>query len=424
MSAPRRVLLVDDEPELLHAFARHLALDDGIDWTLELATSGEEAVRRLDADPIDVVVTDLVMPGVDGRTVLEHCIRRHPEVARILFTGRVDFVEAGSLLALAHQFLTKPCDAPTLVAVVERAAGLRELLEDAALRSLACGVTSLPPSFRSFAALTQALDDPRTGHGELAAIIDGDPALAARVLHIANTALFSGGRHPVSEVRGAVGRLGVQVVRALALDLAASTPEGGRPRGARSFSPDALRDHALRVAALARHLSPPGAIREAAGTAGLLHDVGTLLLATRTADAYERMAAATGGRTARSAPLPGTVRNDGETSPDGLDRLAAERRFFGATHAALGGYLLGLWGMPSPVVGAIAGHHDPRTAPEGPARELAAIVCLADAVASAQEERPPATAELAPALELVGATVDDLTAWRAWLDERALEPAA
>src|SRR3954470_8381798 len=114
-----RILLVDDEPFLLEAL--HMLLRrHRPEWCFRLAPGSAEAIDALAAEPADVVVSDLGMPGMDGAALLEHVSQAHPRAGRVLLSG-VGTIELESRGAIAHERLQKPCDTGTLCDAIERA---------------------------------------------------------------------------------------------------------------------------------------------------------------------------------------------------------------------------------------------------------------------------------------------------------------
>lgn len=104
----KSLLLVDDEPLIRESLARELA---GATLAVTVAASGEEAVARLGREWFDVVVSDLVMPGLDGFQVLKAAKRKDTAIAVILLTGFGDMDTAIDALRLgADDFLRKPCE--------------------------------------------------------------------------------------------------------------------------------------------------------------------------------------------------------------------------------------------------------------------------------------------------------------------------
>lgn len=108
-----KVILVDDEEEFITTLAERLRIR-GID-TLT-ATDGEEALRLLRSDPVQVAVVDVMMPGIGGLDVLKHINRNHPAVRVILLTGRGSTKEGMEGMRLgAFDYLMKPVDIEELI---------------------------------------------------------------------------------------------------------------------------------------------------------------------------------------------------------------------------------------------------------------------------------------------------------------------
>src|SRR5437867_4238963 len=115
-----RVLVVDDEQSLRKVLAATLQREG---YEVTVCGDGEEAISALERDGADVVVTDLVMPRMDGLTLLRKVVARHPDVPVIVVTahGRIDSaVEA--MKAGAFEFLAKPFDHGELKSIIAKAA--------------------------------------------------------------------------------------------------------------------------------------------------------------------------------------------------------------------------------------------------------------------------------------------------------------
>jgi DNA-binding response OmpR family regulator len=114
-----KVLLVDDEVEFATTLAERLTLRG-----IEAATvyDGEEALQRIAADPPQIVVLDMMMPGLGGLEVLRHIKGTHPEIPVILLTGRGSTKEGMSGMELgAYDFLMKPIKIEALVEKMKEA---------------------------------------------------------------------------------------------------------------------------------------------------------------------------------------------------------------------------------------------------------------------------------------------------------------
>ena len=115
----KRILIVDDEPSIRTVLRAHLKRAG---YRPMLAEDGVAAAAILEREPIDLVVSDLMMPNMDGMALLGHCRAHHPGLPVILITahGTVDSaVEA--IKQGAHDYITKPFDADELQLVIRKA---------------------------------------------------------------------------------------------------------------------------------------------------------------------------------------------------------------------------------------------------------------------------------------------------------------
>lgn len=301
------ILVVSEDGASATRAGRELA-DQGLDWEIvwtdqpETALSGERV-------PDVLVCADRI--GASGGVGLLGLLRqRHPEAMRILLMESGQELDAMNALEVTQRVLPAPLDSIDLIEAVESAYELRDMLGDPDLKRAIGRVGSLPAAPNQYLALTRLLRDPDVAASSVAAVVAQDPAVAAQVLRMTNSAYYTSGRE-ITDVKTAVTRLGSNVLRRLVL---ASEVFGG---GANPAKANAMRDRALRISRLAGQLLA-GPSAELAATAGLLAEVGLLL------------------------PLAATDEGKGATP-----------------HNVAGAYLLGLWGLPAPIVEAVAFHTTP-----------------------------------------------------------------
>ena len=336
----RRVLFVDDEPRILEGLRRMLR-SQRHDWEMAFAPGGEAALALMEASPFDVIVSDMRMPGMDGATLLWRVREVHPEVVRIVLSGHTELSAALRVVPVAHQFLAKPCDAEMLRVAIERACHLKALLSDDSIRRTVTALGDLPSVPRTYEALTQALADPDASLQLVAKIIEQDVGISAKVLQLVNSAFF-GITHSMTSIQSAVSYLGINTLKSLVLSVEifrAFKPQKELP----GFSLEKLQRHAQLTAQIAARLPVPKHLADIALVAGMLHDVGKLILAWKISSHFESMLAE-----AREAHCP---------------VHQVEERRNGFSHAEIGAYLLGLWGLPYTVVEAVALHHGPNRVP-------------------------------------------------------------
>ena len=326
------VLFVDDEPDVLEGLENRLRPWRG-EWQLMFAGSGDEALQAMRGRHVDVVVSDMRMPGMDGAALLRTVRERQPETVRIILSGQADREGVLRSLPVAHQFLSKPCDARRLHAIISRCRLLHdELFSDAVKRAIA-SVSALPALPRLYWELAEELERPQATMRRVAAIIEQDVAMTARLLQVVNSAFFAFAR-PICSVRDAVTMLGLEPVRALVLTSELFRGMAPMCKGS-GLDLERLHGHAMRVAAIAETLPDDPETRTIAMAAGMLHDIGLMVMA-----------------------LPPRER-DVAAAPPLAVHAAEAQPVFGCSHAMVGGHLLALWGLPQPLIEAVAYHHRP-----------------------------------------------------------------
>lgn len=402
----KSILFVDDEPCILEALRRMLR-PRRAEWDMSFASGGQEALALLAAKRVDVVVTDMRMPEMDGATLLEIVRQRHPGVVRIVLSGYSEKEGVMRAILVAHQFLAKPCDPGALRQAIERSCDLAGVLPDETIRRVVGAIGALPALPRTSASLAEALADPQAPFDEIGQIIEQDVGMSAKILQLVNSAFFCLSRH-VTSVRTAAQYLGLDTLKQLVLtaEIFRSFPVAG---GVAGFSLDRLQEHSHLAARIAARLPEPAPAIEEAVVATLLHDTGKLVLASRLPREFEAAL-----EMSRKEHLP---------------PYHAEERAIGTSHAEIGAYLLGLWGLPSRLVDAVSRHHSPSAAEgAGAGLDTLAITHIADGLAFELAHEAPGDelhgiSPLNPGyLEQLGVTAR-LPAWRALARQLALEAA-
>jgi len=332
----KRILFVDDEPALLDGLRGRLRCLRSR-WDMVFVESGSRAITEIEHGPFDVVITDMRMPNMDGAQLLTTIAERWPATIRIVLSGHVQEEQSGRVLTNAHQFLSKPSTAQQIENVIDRCMTLHQMLAEPRLRDVVGRVKKLPTIPAAFARLNALINDPDVCIRKIADAVSADPAVAAKVLQMVNSSFFRLGRR-ISRIDQAVNYLGLIAIRNLVLsvEVFSSWPANSCPP---DFTPDRLQSRAQQVAAAAWALTQGTPIADDALLAGLLHNIGYWVLLQ---ECSKEMARAADIAQAQSIPLP-----------------VAERELIGASHAEVGAYLLGLWGLPHAVVEAVAFQHAP-----------------------------------------------------------------
>jgi HD-like signal output (HDOD) protein/CheY-like chemotaxis protein len=386
-----RILFVDDEPRVLAGLRRMLRSRQPA-WDMRFVEGAGDALRLMEQEPVDVVVSDFRMPGFDGGQLLAEVRRRYPDTARFVLSGHTAEEDLMRVVTIAHQFLTKPCERDEIVAAIERVLALRHELGTEAWRaewSCVSALPSVPSAFRDLVEVLHGSDcDART----VADVLQRDMGLTAKVLQLVNSSFFAL-RARTTSLEAAVALLGIQTVRSLVLM--------DEVVGAFLLPPEMSGDwlallnaHALETAFLARRLAEPEA-RDDAFCGGLLHECGQLVLAI----CRPQMVAAHLGIREREA----------------RSLIAIESETFGVTHAQAGAYLLNLWGFPLEVIEATA-RHATGVSLDVPGR-LGAVDAVRLAHALVEAERislcgPPGTPGPSDVALRSAGVLDEVQAWR------------
>jgi len=335
----KTALLVDDAPEVLAMLKRTMASMKP-EWEVTFAGDATEALQALERSSFDVLVTDMVMPGMDGVELLKVAMARYPEMVRIAFSDEPARGFGIRAAGLAHQFLEKPLDPARLRTIMTRACALRESLANEQLRRVVVNLRNLPSLPSIYRELMEEIRSRDSSLKKIAKIISRDLAMATKVLQLVNSPFF-GLRTTVSSPEQAVALLGGDTIKSLALSMQVFSQF--EAAGLPGLSLERLWQHGLATSsfarAIARNERAGQTVIDDAFAAGLLHDVGILLLATNKHDDYEKVVA---------------MQQERQVSD-----WQAELEVFGTTHAEVGAHLLSLWGLGEAIVEAVAFHHRP-----------------------------------------------------------------
>ncbi len=338
----RNILFVDHDSGVLADLSRALESERSR-WNMEFVLDGEAAIEHCRARAFDLVLADLWMPGMDGVTLLGFISDMQPAAARLLISHHSQAAAERSARAasVAYCVLPKPCKPADLVPSIERILTLQDLFCIPALRATVGRIGGLPSLSTTYTALNAAVRDPDASIHRVARIIEQDVAMAAKVLQLVNSG-FLGLQQKMNNLQTAVSYIGLEVIKNLALATETFTLFKPDPSIPKSFL-DNLQRRANRAATIAAALPIASRDRDSAVVAALLHDVGELVLAN---SMPQEFTAAMSLAAERKCPI-----------------FEAEEDLLGITHAELGAYLLGLWGIDHAIVEAVAHHHRPTRIP-------------------------------------------------------------
>jgi len=295
-------------------------------------------------------------------------LRHHPHTIRIILSGYADLSEVVNCVGLTHQFLEKPCSLDKLKTCLQRVTEVKTRLANDKISDLASSLKNLPSLPEIYLQIAEALESSTATTQRIADIASKDPAISAKLLQLSNSAFFGFSRK-VFSVTEAVQLLGVSVIQSLAMSvpLFSSYSQNHCP----AFPIEQVWEHSVQTGVIGQrifgHYLEEPYLAEQAFCAGILHDIGKIILAEGLPEEYAVVL-----KESRETRTP---------------LFEVERKHFQATHAEVGAYLLALWGLPIPLVEAVANHHHPGHCGS---RELclAGVVHIANALQHMQTARP------------------------------------
>ena len=325
------VLFVDDDENIIGGI-RRMMYPMRKEWDLLYANGGSEALELLKEKPVDVIISDIRMPGIDGTQLLTKVKELYPQTVRITLSGYANDSLALRNTRIVHQSLSKPSTPENVKNTIERAFKLRKILHNDDLLELVNGINQLPSLPEIYLELEKEINSPQISIDKISEIISNDPIITAKILQITNSAFF-GLPTQITNIKQALNYLGIKIIQNLVLSIKLfSSVNPSNPSAALYQS---IFNHSNKVALLAQHLcklnNSQKEMKEESFLSGLLHDIGKLVI------------------------LEGI---EGVNLRTDSDLLEYEQESLKSTHAEIGAYLLGIWGLPDSIVEAVAYHHD------------------------------------------------------------------
>jgi HD-like signal output (HDOD) protein len=351
-----RVLFVEDHPEAQNHIKK--ALSGVVPWDIDIADTSRQAMNLMSRNSYAVVVSSVP----DSVEFIRRVRDFHPTTARIVRSAEDDIDARLRALFASHQIVEPDIELGKLVGLISQAVDLEMLIQDEGIRKLVGRVEHLPSQPKVYGRLVQMLKRPDANFRAVGKVVESDVAISTEIIRVANTPYFSRGRG-VRNVIDAVGRLGTRTVRDLVLAQEVFMAVASGPN---QKLIEKIHRHSVDVAVAARAIVSRPKDRDDAFLAGLLHDVGRLVVASELPAA---------------SPI---VDSDGD--------IEQEQSVIGVTHAELGAYLTGLWGLPYQIVWATAAHHEAEVVGEGPLDVAAAVYVAEQVLNEADAESVPSFA--------------------------------
>ena len=349
----KRILFVEDDPHLLRSLECAFQPFSG-EWDMGFVESAATALALMDKERFDVLVSDLHMPEMDGAALLNEASKKHPNIIRFILAESGDKEIVMQQVLGAHQFLAKPCEPGVLKAAIQCALALNVWLGNRKLQELVGRIRTFPSLPSLYFEVMRELNSSNASTEKIGDIISRDLSMTTKMLRMLNSAYFGLSRQ-ITDPAEAVGFLGLETVKSLILAIQVFNQyDKVKPL---FFSIDRLWKHSTIIARAAKQITRwetgDDELADNAYTAGLLHDMGRLVLAFNFDEQYHGAQSL-----ARNQQVP---------------LWDIEKQIFGASHAEVGAYLIGLWGLPLDILEAAALHHHPQKSTQQAFSSLTAV---------------------------------------------------
>lgn len=332
----KKILFVDDEAQILKAIKR-IFMDS--DYKIYCAESAEVALKIMCEDAIDMVITDMRMPGMDGIELLKITKRKYPKTVRIILSGFADENEIMYSLQnnIAKTYMFKPWDNDELIRIVEQNLENNEISLSKELISYINSMDQLPTITSRYQSILNAVEQDKS-YAEIAVEIERDQTVTAKVLQVVNSAYFG---IRTGSVKKALSIIGLNDLENLIHSI--EIMECLSISGVGCRTAEGIWNHTYYTNKI-QHIIQENFLHKKAShydaTAGLLHKIGIVLMIKYNPKDYISF-------------LNKALENNGPY----LNHLEEEK--YGFTHSAVSGYLLKWWNAPDQMVEAATFYNSP-----------------------------------------------------------------
>lgn len=350
----KTILFVDDSDLIIDGIKRQLRPMRN-QWEIFYANSGPEALELMSRQPIDLIVSDMMMPQMRGDQLLKQVRETYPGTVRMILSGYADEETLKSGLEAAHQFLSKPCTPEALREVISQIFKIQTCLSNPRIANSLGDAQHLPSLPKVYDELKQAIADENATARDIADIFARDMILSAKLLHLVNSPYF-GLNRKISSLTEAINLIGVKKLNSLVLSvhLRNSFPVDN-PDIERYM--EYLWQDACRVADLARLIAQSerqeGDRPDQAYLGGLLHNMGLLIFMSRGGEKFNQLLA--------------RIKHTQVPVPE------LEKEVYGFNRSEAAAYLLSLWKIPPRVIESILLQSNPNDSDYNGVNALTAV---------------------------------------------------
>lgn len=331
----KTILAVDDNVLILKSLRRLFARTD---YEIVIFENPLSALEHMDNHEVNVVISDMRMPIMDGYEFLTEVKRRHPGIFRIVLSGYTD--EKVVMEALKHNiaklYISKPWNDVELINRIDQIFETENQLNLESVRLVIQNLDELPSLKSSYMRILSLIDGDKEMQ-EIAEAIEADPPLTMKLLHVANSAFFG---LKTGSVKHAAAFFGLKHIRNLVLSTAIIDQTGAFNTS--NMYVKAMWNHALvtnQILQMIYERFLNKKISNESYSAGLLHNIGVATMFQVFGTAYSELLQ--------------------RMNQGGRYIIKEEQESFHVTHQEVGAYLIRWWDLPFPLVEAALYHHQP-----------------------------------------------------------------
>lgn len=321
----KRILCVDDEVEILRSLKRAFILSD---YEIFVASSAEEAFIIMRDNEIDMIISDMRMPIVDGYKFLSQVKMLYPDIIRIMLSGYSDekLIIKAVQENIVKSYIFKPWENKLLLGTVEKIFKLQDDMKDKNIDKIVGKFHDIPTISRSYKSIKESIEED-LDFDIIAELIERDSAITAKILRIANSAFYG---INTADIKKAITYLGMNNIRDIVMSTSIfesferdyKAKEIYKKIWKHSFLTNKIMGYIYREVM-------KKAPSEIYMTAGLMHNIGVIPFLQK----FEKEMMSIFEDEYREKKL-----------------ISLEEEKMGVNHRELGAYLLQWWGFPYPVV--------------------------------------------------------------------------
>ena len=316
------IVFVDDDKSVLDGLRRMLR-GYRKQWRIYFCLSAKEALEVFKEKHVDVIISDMRMPVMNGVQLLHKIRSMSPHTIRIALSGYVNKEMTLESIQVVHQFITKPCDKESISAVIERAISLPSTLCDEKVKAVLGKIDTLPSLPTVYTEMIKEVNSDNCSLLNIGKIVNKDVAVSTNLLKIVNSSFFGFARH-VDSAAQAVSILGIETVENLVLFTSVFSSDRNNTSNFDELY--RLNTFCLKVGLLAAKLADvtdlPDKQKGYCQIAGMMTGLGRLVLEEYSTE----------------------LSDDARTETD---------------YAQMSSYILGMWGLPLEVVDSVRWHQNP-----------------------------------------------------------------